>query len=245
MSSPHHDPRPDSADSGNSDPAAPVSGRPGNAAEPSIAPEQTTVAAAAAGQSITIESNPIAVPKTKRNKTMRDMALSMGLLVVVVLLFVGINGGFTFSPGTPTDTGPVPSADATGQFAKAPRLLPFTPIVPQGIPDDWHPNSAAQTDPDTAPAGTPLTVRAGWLIPDGKFIGLIASNAEPTALLGSEFGAVGADVGTVDVDGVTWTVGTGVRSEPAWFRTAGDVTYLITGSAEDSAFRTLAAAVRG
>lgn len=197
-----------------------------------------------AEQSITIESNPVAVPKSKRNKTMRDMTLSMGLLVVVVLLFVGINGGFTFSPGTPTDTGPVPSADATGQFAKASRLLPFTPIVPQGIPEDWRPNSAAQTDPDSTPAGTPLTVRAGWLIPDGKFIGLIASNADPSALLASEFTNVGADAGEVDVDGVSWTVSTGVRSEAAWFRTAGGVTYLITGSAEESAFRTLAASVR-
>lgn len=228
MSAPKDSSRPDDADPVTTAPAGPVAGEPDGAGE----------------KAITIESNPIAVPKAKRNKTMRDMALSMGLLVVVVLLFVGINGGFTFSPGTPTDTGPVPSADATGQFAKASRLLPFSPIVPQGIPDDWHPNSAAQTDPDGTPAGTPLTVRAGWLIPDGKFIGLIASNAEPSALLASEFGTAGADTGTVDIDGATWTTTTGIRTEAAWFRTTGGVTYLITGSAEESAFRTLAGAVR-
>lgn len=193
---------------------------------------------------ITIEANPISVPpKKSRNKTMRDMVLSMGLLVVVVLLFVGINGGFTFSPGTPTDSGPVPTADATGEFAKASRTLPFSPIVPQSLPASWHANSATHTDPDGLAAGTPLTVRGGWLIPDGKFIALIATNSDASTLLASEFGAAGTEQGTVVIDGASWTVTTGVREEQAWFRSIDKVTYLITGSAEQSAFHTLAAAV--
>jgi hypothetical protein len=177
---------------------------------------------------------------------MRDMVLSMGVIVVVVLLFVGLYGGFSFSPGRPTDSGPVPTADAITAFADAPRRLPFTPAVPTRIPGDWHANSAAITNPDTVAAGTPLTVRGGWLVTGGRFIALVASNSPPDELLRSEFGAAPPDTERVTAGGADWTVTTGVRGESAWYRAApGGVTYLITGSADVSAFRTLAASIAG
>lgn len=176
---------------------------------------------------------------------MRDMALSMGVIVVVVLLFVGLYGGFTFSPGRPTDSGPAPTADAVKAFADAPRRLPFTPAVPTRIPTEWHANSAAISNPDTVAAGAPLTVRGGWLVPGGHFIALVASNSPPSELLPAEFGAAAPDTGRVTAGGTDWTVTTGVRGESAWYRTAGGITYLITGSADVSAFRTLAASIAG
>lgn len=176
---------------------------------------------------------------------MRDMALSMGLLAVVVLLFVWLNGGLSVSGGRPADTEPAPTADAVKEFADAPRVLPFTPAVPKNIPAGWHPNSAATTDPGTAPAGTPLTVRGGWLV-DGRFVGLVATNAAPADLLSAEFAAAAPDSGTVSAGGAEWTVTTGLRSEVAWFRTGADkITYLITGSADQAAFRSVAASIAG
>lgn len=214
-------------------------------------PPADTDAAAPAGEQVTPASGsaptpPAAPPpvQNRRNKTMRDIALSMGLLVVVVLVYVGLYGGFSFSPGGPSDSGPTPTADATGGFARASRLVSFSPAVPGPIPSDWHPNSSAITDPQAVAPGTPLTVRGGWIIPDGRFIGLVASNADPSRLLASEFGQSAATTGTVDVDGVSWTTTTGLRGEAAWYTTANGITYLITGSADESAFRTLAAATR-
>lgn len=177
----------------------------------------------------------------RRNKTIRDIALSMGLLVVVVLLFVGLYGGFSFSPGGPSDDGPTPTADAAGLFTRASRVVPFAPVFPQSLPADWTVNSAAITEPDDVAAGTPLTVRSGWLVA-GRFIALVTSNAEPARLLSSEFGGSPSPTGTVDIDGAEWTTTTGLRGEPAWYRTFGGITYLITGSADTTAFRTLAAA---
>ncbi|WP_154674493.1 DUF4245 domain-containing protein [Nakamurella lactea] len=182
----------------------------------------------------------------KRDKTFRDMLLSVGLIAVVVLLFVGLNGGFTFSPGHPDDSAPAPTADAVGEFAKANRMVPFKPAVPKDLPGDWHANSAAITNPDTVAQGTPLSVRGGWLTPGGAFIALVATNAEPSALLRSEFDQASTDAGTVKAGDADWTVTTGVRSEVAWYRTAADgITYLITGNADELAFRALAASIAG
>lgn len=196
------------------------------------------------------EPVPAAKNKPAPNKTVRDMALSMGLIAAVVLIAVGMYGGFSFSPGRASSNAPPPSADAVKEFADAARLLPFTPAVPQKLPADWHANSAAITDPNDLPngtlaAGTPLTVRGGWLTPTG-FVALVASNAEPAALLRSEFNDAGPDRGTVQIRGADWTVTTGMRSEAAWYRVGkGGVTYLITGDAAAAAFHTMAASIAG
>ena len=39
----------------------------------------------------------------RRPKTLRDMALSLGLLAVVALVLVGMYGSVSFSPGRATD----------------------------------------------------------------------------------------------------------------------------------------------
>lgn len=182
----------------------------------------------------------------KLNKTFRDMLFSVGLIAVVVLLFVGLNGGFTFAPGAPVDSGPAPTANAVKQFADAPRVLPFTPAVPKNLPSAWHANSSAVTNPDSVEQGTPLTVRAGWLTSEGTFIALIATNAEPSALLRSEFNAASPDAGTVSAGDAKWTETTGMRTEAAWYRTASSgITYLITGDADELAFRAMAASIAG
>lgn len=172
------------------------------------------------------------------------MVFSVGLIAIVVLLFVGLNGGFTFSPGSPVASGPAPTADAVKQFAEANRVVPFKPAVPKGLPSGWHANSATITTPGSVASGTPLTVRGGWLTPDGAFISLVATNATPAQLLQSEFSAAAPDTGTVQAGGAKWNVTSGVRSEAAWYRTAPDkITYLISGNADKAAFEAMAGSI--
>lgn len=179
-------------------------------------------------------------------KTYRDMLLSMGLLTLLALGFVALNGGLSFAPtgpGMPQDS--QLTVDASAEFAHANRLLPFTPAVPTRLPGDWKANSADTTDPTTVPAGRPLTARAGWLTPTG-FIALVASNAEPGPLLVAEFGSAAPQTGTITVAGDVWAVTTGVRGEAAWYRRSdAGVTYLITGNADGAAFGTLAGSIAG
>ncbi|MTD12860.1 DUF4245 family protein [Nakamurella sp. YIM 132087] len=180
----------------------------------------------------------------RRNKTMRDMALSMGAIVVVVLLFVGMYGGFSFSPGRPSDDGAVaPTADVALGFSTAQRVVGFDPLTPVDLPADWHPNSFTTT-PVGSPDGPP-TVRAGWLTPDGAFITLIQSTGSVAEVQSAELGAIAPVSGQIDAGGATWQVTTGRRDEMAWIRTAGGLTLLVTGSAPATDLQTLADSIAG
>jgi len=189
----------------------------------------------------------------RRQKTLRDMALSLGLVAVVALILVGMYGGISFSPGQATD-GQTPTADVTGGFQRAEPLVGFTVVIPPGLPTDWHPNSFSFTDPATgegpgATTGGPPAVRGGWLTPDGRYITLVESSGPVPKVLDAELGGEGTRTasGTEQVGGTEWTVTTGRRGEAAWFRTDGTdggVTFLITGTATPDDFRTLAQATQ-
>ena len=118
----------------------------------------------------------------------------------------------------------------------------FTPRQPQHLPSNWTPNSTTSTAPEGQGA-PPAAVRGGWITPDGKFVQLVESSGTIQAVLTAEIGSAGAPGGTVAVAGDTWTVYPGVREEKAWVRQIDGITLLVTGSAGEDAFRTLAGSV--
>jgi len=166
----------------------------------------------------------------------------MGVIVVAVLVFVGIYGGFSFSPGRPTG-GVAATADVPGGFASAGRTAGFAVVVPQGVPASWHGSSFFITDPPGTPQAPP-TVRGGWLTPSGAFITLIQSSGDPAVVLAAEFGQTsGSSAGMVRAGGADWTINPGVRQERAWWRVRNGVMLLITGSASPADFAALAGTV--
>lgn len=171
---------------------------------------------------------------------LRDMALALGLTVTAVLLVVGLYAGFRFSPAGPS-SGQTPSGDAVGAFDRADRVLPFDPVTPRGLPADWHANSAAITP---ATADKPATVRGGWLVPSGQFVGLVASDVPVAELLRAEIsGASSVPDTTVTAGDRSWQVSLGRRGEQVWLSAWDGVSYLITGSADTADFRVLAASL--
>ena len=166
----------------------------------------------------------------------------MGVIVVAVLGVVLLQGGFSFSPGKATG-GNIIATDVVGDFKTAGRVSGFTVTVPKGLPSTWQGSSFSITDPPGTPDAPP-TVRGGWQAPGG-YITLIESSGAPTAVLTAEL--AGADgtttTGSVTAGGAVWTTSPGVRTEAAWSRTQGGVTFLITGSATPAEFQQLAAAV--
>ncbi len=170
------------------------------------------------------------------------MTISMGVIVVAVLLLVGFDGGFSFSPGKPSG-GAAQTVDVQAGFATAGRTSGFAVTVPRGVPAAWRGSSFSITPPPGT-AEVPPTVRGGWLTPSGGYITLVESSGEPVAVLSAELGQTsGATTGSVTAGGSAWTVGPGVRDESAWSRTQSGVTLLITGSAGPADFAVLAAAV--
>lgn len=180
----------------------------------------------------------------RRNKTMRDMAISMGLIVVAVVAVAWLYNGMSVSPGHATDQGPAPSTDVSVELARVNRVVGFTPLQPAVLPADWRPQSFTYALAADAPAKA-ATVRAGWLTPDGRFISLIQAQTTPEALLSGEYGTSGPATGTVSAGGADWTVTTGARTEAAWYREVGGLVVVITGSAAEADFRILADALTG
>src|SRR6476469_9858149 len=99
----------------------------------------------------------------RRPKTLRDMALSLGLLAVVALLLYGMYGQVSCSPGGATE-GQAPTADVTGGLQRAAPLVGFPVVLPGPLPDGWNASSFSFTE-QPGRATQPPTVRAGWLTP--------------------------------------------------------------------------------
>lgn len=178
-----------------------------------------------------------------RAKTLSSMAIAAAVLGLVAFGLMFLYGNASFAPAGPSD-GQAPTADVDGGLTRAAPLVGFPVVIPTGVPDDWHPNSFSFT---AAPGTTeaPAAVRAGWLTEQGRFLTAVQSAGALADVQQAELGEVGPATGQVDVGGVTWTEVPGRRSEAAWVRTAGGVTYLITGSASVEDFQKLAAAVAG
>ncbi|GGL86913.1 DUF4245 domain-containing protein [Nakamurella endophytica] len=179
----------------------------------------------------------------RRNKTLRDMLLSMAVILVGVFVIALFQGGVSFAPGG-VSGGSVPSADIGTGFANAQAVVGFPVVAPRNIPSGWQGNSFTTTPPGGAGAA-PAAVRAGWVTPSGAFVTLIESAGAPDAVQRAELGVAGSATGSIDAGGATWTVVPGRRSEMAWIRTTGGLTYLITGSASGTDFTTVAESVAG
>ena len=172
------------------------------------------------------------------------MTISKGVIVVAVLAFVLLEGGFSFSPGKATGGNSI-ATDVVGDFRTAGRVSGFAVTVPAGLPSTWQGSSFSITDPPGTPEAPP-TVRGGWQTPSGSYITLIESSGAPTAVLTAEMpGVDGSTTGSVTAGGAVWTISPGVRNEVAWSRTEKSVTLLITGNATAAEFQQLAAAVAG
>jgi hypothetical protein len=188
--------------------------------------------------SASCDDGPVAI---RRPNTLRDMALSVGLLAVVALILVGMYGGVSFAPNGPNE-GQALATDVTGGMQRAAPLVGFPVVIPTELPADWTPSSFSYAE-EPGSATAPPAVRGGWLTAQGRFITVIESSGAPATVLTAELGAAAPPSGTELVNGAEWTVTAGRRSEAAWVRTVGDVTFVITGTASADDFSTLAQAV--
>jgi hypothetical protein len=182
----------------------------------------------------------------RRNKTVRDMVISMVVLGVAALIFGWLYGGASFSPGSATADGVAPTADVVGGFQRADRMVPFSPAVPHDLPADWRANSFTVTDPNTLAADQLPTAQGGWLTTDGTFVTLVQAKGSLSQVLTAQLENAAPATSTVQAGGATWMVGPGRRDEVAWYREVGDgVVYLITGSADQAAFTAVAESIAG
>lgn len=164
----------------------------------------------------------------------KDMVLSLGLLVLLMLVGVGFTGLCTFNPGAP-EGGPVQEVDAKTFTEMEARAVTFPVRYPQ-MPDTWVTNSARRA----MIAGEPAPV-VGWVTPDQGYVALTQTGApleqalrdydsEPRELADTRTIA-GQDVGiySSDFDDV----------RDIWAVELDDVSMLFAGAGSDEEFTQL------
>jgi hypothetical protein len=188
------------------------------------------------------ESGPPAKPP-RSALTMRDMVGALVVLALVVLVAGGVSKSCTFAPTGPTiDASRLPTVDVAAELR---RLAPDStfPLRLPAVPDGWRANAVDRT---SLPEGGRV-VSTGFLTPEGRYLRLQQGDATEEAMLRDQAGGDAAPgQGVVDVEGRQWVAYSGPRREPIWITDLDGVRLLVTGSASEADFRTLAvAAVRG
>jgi hypothetical protein len=177
-------------------------------------------------------------PSPRGRARPRDLIGALAVLLVIVGVLVGVGRGCSFSPGGPSvDSGAAPTVDASAALSVAASSVDF-PIRRPSLPADWRANSSSTS---AVGRGASVIVRVGWLTPSGRFIQLSQSAGAVTDVVAAETDRSEATAsGEVDVSGVHWTIYPGRRAEKAWVARFEGVTTLITGTAPEPEFRTLA-----
>ena len=171
--------------------------------------------------------------------TIRHMIAAVGVLVLVVLVLGFLSSGAGFTPGGPVaDPSRVRTVDAPAQLRGLAGSVTFPVHVPR-TPSGWR---ATSTGVDTVDGHR--VVRVGYLTTAGEYIQLQQSDASETALLTSLKGGNQPvpGQGAQDVGGQRWVVYGSRPTEPVWIADATAARLLITGSAPDADFATLATA---
>ncbi len=173
------------------------------------------------------------------------MVGAVAILVVIIGAVLAFFGACQFSPGGPTvDPKTAPTADASGELERTARAVEFSVREP-AVPGGWRANSASTSSVGAGATGNVL-VRVGWVTSSGTYVQLSQSGGTPEDVLVEETGQEeppGAS-GSVEVAGVTWTSYPARRDEPAWVTELDGTVLLITGSASEEEFRTLATATQ-
>ncbi len=193
------------------------------------------------------EAGPQAMHKPGRGDTsVRDLIWACLILVPVALLIFSVGGSCSFSPGTPAeDAASAPTVDAPARIAEYARGSTF----PLRLPD--VPFRVNSTDRGPVEGGG-TAVRIGFVTPDADFLSLVQTDGTVEGVLATESGSAGRGDGpptmrgTVQAGGLTWEVYGAEGGEP--FRIATlpgrpEVRVLVTGSASDEQFTTLATAL--
>lgn len=148
-----------------------------------------------------------------------------------VLLLVG---GYQLISGRnrPVEVDPAPAlaeAEAAGMAV----------ATPTGLGDDWVPVSAVLQRPAAG-----MTLRIGYLTPDGPSVQLVQSTVPAERLLPAELPDAAQPAGTVEVAGEPWQRYENQDGERALVHLTSSLTTVVVGSTSEAQLHQLAAGLR-
>ncbi|MCZ9308894.1 DUF4245 domain-containing protein [Corynebacterium uberis] len=177
--------------------------------------------------------------KPKIFESGRDMMLSLGVIVIMMIGGVAFTGLCSFNPGTP-ENGPVPQVDAHSFLTMEAASAGFAvrePALPQG----WITNSArrAAVGPATAAVVGVITDQEGYLQ-------LYQTGADVAATVRDIDADFREHARSVDVSGRKVDIYASPNHEAdvrdLWVTDLGDARIVVTGAATDEEFSQLLAA---
>jgi hypothetical protein len=163
--------------------------------------------------------------------SVRDIALSFGVLVVPILVVII---GFTLLGAQP-----VTRVDASDAYSSADAAGQFTVLRAEGLGQDWYITAA-----DTRRTGNDVTLRVGLVAPSGGFARFAESAGPVERVLAGELGGTPRSTGAEEIDGQPWLRYPGRGAENALVSVRQNVVVVVTGTADVAELRELAASLR-
>ncbi|MEU5938346.1 DUF4245 domain-containing protein [Micromonospora sp. NPDC047548] len=240
------------------DPAQPADRVPADQTPPDGQPPVTptgatdTAAGAGAGDPALVEPVPDAAPvdadvpparpaaggrparreKARSERSPKDMALSLLVLLVPIALLLAFYRGF-LGGEQPTVINAAPA------YEQARSANAFPVSEPAGLSSGWRTVSASYR---TVEGGANL--RVGYLTPEGRGVQLVQSTVPAEKLLPAELTAEGQPQGPTDLNGRSWQRYTGRGNDQALVLLEPNRTILVVGDARENELRQLAGSLR-
>ncbi|MEV2237068.1 DUF4245 domain-containing protein [Micromonospora sp. NPDC049891] len=167
----------------------------------------------------------------KSDRSPRDMAISLLVLLIPIALLLAFYRGF-LGGDEPNTVDPAPA------FEQAKTAGAFPVSEPADLGDGWR---AVRATYRTAEDGAIL--RVGYVTPEGRGLQLVQSNVPPERLLPAELTDEGRPQGQTDFGSGTWQRYTARGNEQALVLLQPERTVIVVGDARDNELRALATAV--
>ncbi|MFJ8576991.1 DUF4245 family protein [Micromonospora sp. NPDC093277] len=174
---------------------------------------------------------PAGSARTRSERSPKDMALSLLVLLVPIALLLAFYRGF-LGGEQPTTVDPATAIEQ----AREENAFPVS--HPVGLSSDWRTVSARyRAEPDGA------TLRIGYLTPEGRGAQLVESNVPAEKLLPTELSG-GQPQGPATLPGGSWQRYTARSNEQALVLLEPTRTVIVIGDAGENELRELATALR-
>ncbi|WP_166661777.1 DUF4245 domain-containing protein [Streptomyces sp. BK208] len=170
-----------------------------------------------------------------KQKTARDMVLSLGVIVLAGLVM------YLFIPHD-DDGGPdLKRVDYTVELTTARRAAPYPVAAPEGLAEEWKPTSVRYrgTDGDSW--------HLGYRAPDGEYVAVEQSTRKPDEFIEEASQGGRRTATTEEIGGRTWTRYTGGRYEALVLRDTDGVkgaTTVVAGTGSFEQLGSMAAALK-
>ncbi|TDB77209.1 DUF4245 domain-containing protein [Micromonospora sp. KC721] len=175
---------------------------------------------------------PAGKEKARSERSPKDMALSLLVLLVPIALLLAFYRGF-LGGEQPVVVDPGPAYES----ARSAGAFPIS--EPTGLGSGWRTVSASYRAVDGG-----ANLRVGYLTPEGRGVQLVQSNVPPEKLLPHELTVQGQPQGPTDLGGRSWQRYTGRGNDQALVLLEPDRTVIVVGDAREGELRQLAGALR-